>query len=499
MSHAELPRALPRIEYVPSTGQVIRVKSGDSIALRAGLQNLKPNETIELEPGGSWEGNFVISNPITGGLRTVRMPMEVLERLKTNAKDPGRGKLVTRISAPVLQTSQPTYDWQFVGVEFTEDNGCTDLVQIDHGGNFLFDRVWAHGTPTTNCRRGIRMNAASMAVVNSFITECHEIGREAQGLCGWAGSGPYAIIGCLIEGAGEGVMFGGEDPKIANIVPSDITVRRNTIRKPLSWRDASSPKWGSKNLFELKNARRVLIDGNMFENNWESGQDGMAILFTTRNQEGTAPWSIVQHVTYSNNWLHNSAGGISILGKDYNYPSMQGSHIHIDNNLFTRLTRKLSVSGKINGRFMLIQGGLGVHVTRNTVDHEDNVITASGTPDTDFHYIGNLSRHNEYGIKGDGEGIGMTTINRYFPNSTIHGNLLAGWHRPDMYPKGNMFGPWPSFDVTWRQNTYPGIGCDIAQLEAAMRGSDPTPPSETVKQRLLRLNDELREEMEKLP
>ena len=41
-----------------------------------------------------------------------------------------------------------------------------------------------------------------------------------------------------------------------------------------------------KNLLELKNARRVTIDGNLFEYSWSSGQAGYAIVFTPRNQEG---------------------------------------------------------------------------------------------------------------------------------------------------------------------------------------------------------------------
>ncbi|HXG90746.1 MAG TPA: hypothetical protein VNN73_00055, partial [Blastocatellia bacterium] len=52
---------------------------------------------------------------------------------------------------------------------------------------------------------------------------------------------------------------------------------------------AVGTRWSVKNLFELKNARRVLIDANLFENNWVDGQSGFAILFTVRNQDGTAP------------------------------------------------------------------------------------------------------------------------------------------------------------------------------------------------------------------
>ena len=47
-----------------------------------------------------------------------------------------------------------------------------------------------------------------------------------------------------------------------------------------------------KNLFELKNAQRVLIESNVFEYNWAESQNGFAILFTPRNQGGgrRGPW-----------------------------------------------------------------------------------------------------------------------------------------------------------------------------------------------------------------
>ena len=48
-------------------------------------------------------------------------------------------------------------------------------------------------------------------------------------------------------------------------------------------------KWTVKNLFELKNAQQVTIDGNVIENVWAAGQYGYAIVLTPRNQNGSAP------------------------------------------------------------------------------------------------------------------------------------------------------------------------------------------------------------------
>ena len=69
-----------------------------------------------------------------------------------------------------------------------------------------------------------------------------------------------------------------------------------------------------------------------FENNWEGGQPGFAIVFTVRNHDGKCPWCQVDHVTFERNILRHSAAGIKILGWDNNHPSQQTQAILIRNN-----------------------------------------------------------------------------------------------------------------------------------------------------------------------
>ena len=59
---------------------------------------------------------------------------------------------------------------------------------------------------------------------------------------------------------------------------------------------AAATTWQVKNLLELKNARGVTIEYNVFENNWVDAQKGYAILFTPRNQDGDCPWCVVEDV-----------------------------------------------------------------------------------------------------------------------------------------------------------------------------------------------------------
>src|SRR6266700_6564662 len=128
---------------------------------------------------------------------------------------------------------------------------------------------------------------------------------------GWNGAGPFKIGNNYLEATGENVMFGGADPSIRNLVPSDIEIRHNHFFKPTSWRNV----WAAvKNLFELKNAQRVFVEGNVFENNWAAAQAGWAVQFTVRNQDGRAPWSTIEDVTFRKNIVRTPGRGSTSWG-----------------------------------------------------------------------------------------------------------------------------------------------------------------------------------------
>jgi len=137
-------------------------------------------------------------------------------------------------------------------------------------------------------QRGILLNSASSAVIDSHVSEIHAAGSDAQAILGYNGPGPFEIVNNFLEGATENIMFGGADPKILDLVPPDIEIRRNHIFKPLNWfpgdPNFAGVKWPIKNLLELKNAQRVLIEGNLLENT------GAALVLTPRNQSGSARW-----------------------------------------------------------------------------------------------------------------------------------------------------------------------------------------------------------------
>lgn len=202
-----------------------------------------------------------------------------------------------------------------------------------------------------------------------------------------------------------------------------------------------------KNLFELKNAQRVLVDGNVFENNWLDAQNGFAILFTPRNQNGTAPWSRVQDVTFRNNIVRHAAAGINILGTDNLHPSRPTQRIRISNNLLYDLGAA-TWGGSGRGFQVLTHAVAPVDVVfeHNTAFMMHVTIlfsgAAAGPPIT---FSNNIVGFGDYGITGDnGAGFGLSTINYYVPGSVFSNNLFVNNARvgrwpPVNYPAASLF------------------------------------------------------------
>ena len=367
-------------------------------------------------------------------------------------------KLRTENAEPALRTAPGAHHWR---VELVEIQGGPvpegDLVQLGDGSgrqnslgavphDLVLDRCYIHGDPGTGRKRGIALNSAATTVTGCWIDEIKLEGQDSQAIAGWNGPGPFTIVNNRLEAAGEVFLLGGSDPAIGGLVPSGIRFRANYLTRPVGWRDE---RWQVKNLLELKNARDVLIEGNVFENNWQAAQSGYAILFTPRNQDGHAPWSRVENVRFRNNVVRHVAAAVSILGHDSPNESGPARDIEITGNLFYDVEAH-SWGG--NGDFLLIgDGPSDVRIDHNTILQSGNLVSAYGgpanhpVPIAGFVFAYNIARHNEYGVHGSDHGVGNDTLSAYFPGAVFTGNVIAGGSA-SAYPSGNEFPSSGSFD-----------------------------------------------------
>ena len=436
----------------PSAATVTVPAGGD---LQRALNAARPGDTILLEPGAAYVGNFFLPSkagddqrPIT--LRTATPTGDpVPEGQRVTPQRAARlAKLRSPDNMPALRTEPRARGWRIELVEFLANrDGMGDVVALGDGSSaqnnlsdvpsdLVLDRVYIHGDPRAGQKRAVSLNAARTTISNSYIADIKAIGQDSQAIAGWNGPGDYTIVNNYLEAAGENVIFGGGDPAIPKLTTTHIVVRGNVLRKPLEWRDAAF-RWQVKNLFELKNARDVTVEQNLFENNWQQAQSGYAILFTVRNQDGACTWCQLERVTFRKNVVRHVAAGFQILGVDSNHPSRQTTAIVIADNLLDDIDSK-QWGG--DGYFAQITDSpRDVTIDHNTViqGQSNGVLKLSGAVEG-FVFTNNVMSHGAYGIIGADRGVGNDSIRAYLPGATITANVLAGGRR-DLYPSGNLF------------------------------------------------------------
>jgi PKD repeat protein len=236
----------------PVDAQTIVVPAGGS--LQQALNAAQPGDTILLQEGAEFVGNFVLPVKSGAGSIVVRSsaPDSVLPdagvRIRP-ADAPHLARLRSPNALPALRTAPASHDWTLRYLEFAANqNGVGDILQIGDGSSaqnsldmvphhITLQHVFVHGDPALGQKRGIALNAAFVTISDSHISDCKGVGQDTQAIAGWNGPGPFTIENNYLEGAGENVMFGGADPAIPLLVPTGITFRRNYVSRPMSWRN----------------------------------------------------------------------------------------------------------------------------------------------------------------------------------------------------------------------------------------------------------------------
>ena len=446
--------ALPTLlstQYSAPTGATVNVPAGGNF--QTALDNAQPGDQIVLAAGATYTGNFTL--PVKSGsswiiIRTstpdAQLPAEGL-RMK-----PSYAALLPKIVSPntdgAISTAPGAHHYRFIGVEITTTSNLNyGLVLLGDGSgaqntmaevphDLIFDRTYIHGNATGNVSRCVGFNSAASAVIDSYLSACHANGQDAQAIGGWNGPGPFKIVNNYLEASGENVMFGGADPSIPNLIPSDIEIRRNYFFKPLAWR--ASGAWTVKNLLELKLGRRVLIQGNIFENSWAAAQAGFAIVIWSVNQDGGATWSVTEDIWFRENIVRHAASGLQLTDR-YDNPSSTTQRVRFDNNLWQDIDG--ATWGGDGRLFQLASNTHTLHAIKfyhQTGFVDETLITIASGTTQQFEFGDNVVAHGTFGIKSDDAGDGLATLNLHLPGWRFAGNVVIGAPSAS-YPPGNFY------------------------------------------------------------
>ncbi|MEZ5306501.1 MAG: right-handed parallel beta-helix repeat-containing protein [Pyrinomonadaceae bacterium] len=412
-----------------------QVVSSDRIVVRAGqdlqkaLDSAKPGDTILVQAGASFKGNFKLRKKRGTGVITIRssasddqLPKEG-ERIDPTVYAPVLPKLSSPNSEAVVSTEAGAHGFRFVGVEFqSTKGGFSNIIQIgtseeetvaDIPTDIEFDRVYIHATDPAGQRRGIAANGRRILIRNSHISGIRRKGEESQAIAMWGADGPVEIRNNYLEAAAENILFGGASSTL-KLVPTSCVVEGNTLNKPVSWRNEG---WVVKNIFEIKNGKNIVVRNNVMTNNWVMGQEGTAILFTVREDNG--PATIIEDILFENNVVRGTSSAVNVWGGE----GGGGRNLTIRNNLFADVDHK-----KWGGRGFFLKASEwdGLKIENNTIINSGNVAIAYGKPIQNFVFANNIVFYNDYGISGDDTSPGQEAISVYFPGARIVHNAIIG-------------------------------------------------------------------------
>ena len=436
-------------------GKVISVAAGGN--LQTAINSALPGDVIELAAGATYVGNFVLQNKSTTSTDWIvirpanyaSLPPEGTRMTPAVAAQLNLPKLVAANNLNVIATALSAHHYRLTGLEVTVTAATTQnfgliafdgaeaqtsLAVVPH--DLVIDRSYVHGTSTVFLRRCVLLNSASSAVIDSWLSDCHDKGADSQAIASYNGPGPFKIVNNYLEGAGENVIFGGADPLIRNLVPSDIEIRRNHFFKPLSWKTV----WLVKNLLETKNVQRVLIEGNLMENSWSDGQNGLAIGIKSVNQSGGCTWCVSQDITVRSNLIRNVGAVFNIASSpDNNFQTIHARRISVTNNIGTNIN-----IGPFNGDgrgFTLLGDPADVLIAHNTLMSPSSsafTFGPAGSSTIRLTARDNLVHGGTYGVVGD-DFIGGPALVKYAPGGTFMGNVLILINGSSGYPTGNFY------------------------------------------------------------
>jgi hypothetical protein len=399
-----------------SADPITHVKAGDD--LQAALDAAQPGDILELEQDAVFTGNYLLGTK--AGTVTVR----------------GLATLRSPSNLPALATRPGALHWRIQGLTFRAHNPAGDIIRFGASpqtleevpSQIVLEECRVLGDPMVGQKRGIALNSASTTIRRCEFKDIKRQGQDSQAIAGWNGPGPYVLEANVFDTeATELVLFGGADPSIPGLVPSDIDIIGNTFTRPEGWRHRT---WAIKNLLELKAGRNVRIVGNRFSQHGRTAAngDGFFLWAKSVNQDGGCSWCVVEDVLIADNIATDVGAGITLAGDPGAvHRAIPMRNITLRNNRLE--TDAAGYGGR--GTHLMIQGVADVTVERNSFLGPGGATSLYLIPPESprLAFTGNIlidkCGGDCWGIMGQSSGEGVRAFDRWAPGYTYRENLIV--------------------------------------------------------------------------
>ena len=466
----------------------------------AGTDNGKRFVTVDA--GLSFTGSFTLPANTDGNLIIIRSSAHASlpEGKRVSPSDASNMfKVVANSQVDgAIETAAGANHIRIIGMEFTIDpstaanapGGAIIHSNINFnknvGGNsanlakFIgFDRSYIHGLTNKNNRRGFYWEGEDNFIIDSYISEFHDINSDGQAILLVTGKRNKVLNNTLIAD-GENFMWGGTGLSVSGYVIGGLEFSRNHMYKPCSWKvnggcgdTYGGFDWREKNLFECKTCAQLLVFGNYFGGTtdsqggyWPDAQSKAINIKLEQNSAGPTTCDLMEDLTFYKNFGKNLHAGWDVVGRTVPAQSCTNKpdRVLVRDNVFeldaTTWTPEVGASsGTFNATGWSLSGTEDLQVIHNTVVnanptqsstcnsiYSDGSMITVGDPVTTkwagFVFKDNISDYRACGVAGGGcnGSDGTCSLNGVFTGwvFTNNGIMRSAGVGPN-YPSGQLW------------------------------------------------------------
>lgn len=325
------------------------------------------------------------------------------------------------------------------------------------------------GDTVKQIRRGMYMNGSYIAARDCGAWYIWEAGADSQCFGYWNSPGALGVFNCFGESGGENVLGGGAGPDVTDRPLPDDFMADVTIWNTHFTKDPTRSGIVKKNLIEIKDTRRLLVQRCLVEHNTGEAQPGNTIPIVLINQDALPDIPVDTSDIVIDTVKVYGGGAMFVLSgyqsQGANDPILRTRRVHVKNVYGKSICGTLPEAAGTTGFYFAVynnaQDILIEHATAEATGIGMALDYPPGTPaSTSLEIRDCLLGKGMYASISSPAGTGTAALSTAV-NPNIHNNVFyapAGQTVDDAnsFPAGNFYVPITSVGFASYQTQDPG-------------------------------------------